>query len=59
MGVTGGEELPAHRRDAGVFHDFHHAHFQGNYAGFLAWFDRVMGTEVPEYTADRARREGG
>jgi 4-alpha-methyl-delta7-sterol-4alpha-methyl oxidase len=45
--------------DAGVFHDFHHAHFQGNYAGFLAWFDRVMGTEVPEYTADRERRERG
>ena len=28
-------------------HDRHHAEFDCNYAGFLAWFDRVVGTARP------------
>jgi plant 4alpha-monomethylsterol monooxygenase len=33
-----------------VYHDFHHARFKGNYAGFLPYLDKWMGnTYVPEY----------
>jgi methylsterol monooxygenase/4-alpha-methyl-delta7-sterol-4alpha-methyl oxidase len=32
-----------------VYHDFHHARFRGNYAGFLPYLDRFWGTYVPEY----------
>lgn len=33
-----------------VYHDFHHAKFKGNYAGFLPYLDRFMGnTYVKEY----------
>ncbi len=30
-------------------HDFHHARFQGNYAGYLGWVDRAMGTVATGY----------
>ena len=32
-----------------VYHDFHHARYQGNYSGFLPYLDRFWGTYVPEY----------
>lgn len=33
-----------------VYHDFHHAKFKGNYAGFLPYLDRFMGnTYVKDY----------
>lgn len=32
-----------------VYHDFHHARYQGNYAGFLPYLDRFWDTYVPEY----------
>jgi methylsterol monooxygenase/4-alpha-methyl-delta7-sterol-4alpha-methyl oxidase len=33
-----------------VYHDFHHAKFKGNYAGFLPYLDRFMGnTYVADY----------
>ncbi len=33
-----------------VYHDFHHAKFKGNYAGFLPYLDRYLGkTHVPAY----------
>ena len=33
-----------------VYHDFHHARFKGNYAGFLSYLDGFMGnTYVPQY----------
>ncbi|MFE8070216.1 sterol desaturase family protein [Marinobacteraceae bacterium S3BR75-40.1] len=31
------------------YHDFHHARFKGNFAGFLPLWDRVFGTYVPDY----------
>ena len=35
-----------------VYHDFHHARFKGNYAGFLSYLDGFMGnTYVPQYLA--------
>lgn len=40
---------------AAVHHDFHHARVRGNYAGFLALWDRVLGTEARDYRADRER----
>lgn len=41
--------------DGGLHHDYHHAKVRGNYAGFLGLWDRVFGTEVPDYPAHRAR----
>lgn len=33
-----------------VYHDFHHAKFKGNYAGFLPYLDKYLGkTHVPAY----------
>jgi 4-alpha-methyl-delta7-sterol-4alpha-methyl oxidase len=32
------------------YHDFHHAKFVGNYAGFLGWLDRLFGSHSPGYT---------
>ena len=33
-----------------VYHDFHHAKFKGNYAGFLPYLDKYMGkTHIPAY----------
>jgi 4-alpha-methyl-delta7-sterol-4alpha-methyl oxidase len=44
--------------DGALHHDFHHARVRGNYAGFLSWTDRVFGTFVPEYAAERSRIRG-
>lgn len=33
-----------------VYHDFHHAKFKGNYAGFLPYLDKYLGkTHIPAY----------
>ena len=37
------------------YHDFHHAKFTGNYAGFLPYLDRLFGTESPGYAEWRGR----
>lgn len=55
---------PLHRLpfyEGAAFHDFHHARFQGNYAGFLPLWDRIFGTYVPQYLHWRQRHigEGG
>jgi 4-alpha-methyl-delta7-sterol-4alpha-methyl oxidase len=39
------------------FHDFHHSKFTGNYAGFLAWVDRALGTWARGY-AEHAEARG-
>ena len=43
-----------------VYHDFHHAKFKGNYAGFLPYLDRYLGkTHIPAYLRYvKARRQG-
>ncbi len=38
------------------FHDFHHSRFHGNYAGILAWTDRVAGTWSRGYAEHVAAR---
>lgn len=43
-----------------VYHDFHHARFRGNYAGFLPYLDRFMGnTHIAEYLRYRESRKQG
>lgn len=32
-------------------HDLHHQHYSGNYGLYFTWWDRLMGTELPEYKA--------
>lgn len=44
--------------DGATHHDFHHAKVRGNYAGFLAIWDRAFGTCSKGYEDDRARRKG-
>ncbi|MBR9870644.1 MAG: sterol desaturase family protein [Gammaproteobacteria bacterium] len=43
-----------------VYHDFHHAKFKGNYAGFLPYLDKYMGkTYIPAYLRYlKAKRDG-
>lgn len=43
-----------------VYHDFHHARFKGNYAGFLPYLDKYLGkTHIPQYLRYvKARRQG-
>ncbi|PNK60659.1 sterol desaturase family protein [Psychrobacter sp. FDAARGOS_221] len=43
-----------------VYHDFHHAKFKGNYAGFLPYLDKYLGkTHIPAYlNYVKARRQG-
>jgi len=43
-----------------VYHDFHHAKFKGNYAGFLPYLDKYMGkTHIPAYLRYlKAKRNG-
>ncbi len=36
-----------------AYHDFHHAKFLGNYAGFLGWADGAFGTYSDKYLAWR------
>jgi 4-alpha-methyl-delta7-sterol-4alpha-methyl oxidase len=38
-----------------AFHDFHHARFRGNYAGFTLVWDRLFGTLTPAYLEYQAR----
>jgi 4-alpha-methyl-delta7-sterol-4alpha-methyl oxidase len=38
-------------------HDFHHARFTGNYAGFFAWVDRVFGTWSKGYAEHAVSRK--
>ncbi|PAV25904.1 hypothetical protein CF392_08490 [Tamilnaduibacter salinus] len=40
-----------------VYHDFHHARYQGNYAGFLPYLDRFWNTYVPEYLRYRRAKQ--
>ena len=39
-----------------LHHDYHHAKVKGNYAGFLAYLDRLFGTTVRGYEEARAPR---
>jgi len=47
--------LPGHH--GADFHDFHHSRLVGNYAGFLAWVDRVAGTWAKGYAEHVAARK--
>lgn len=42
--------------EGAAYHDFHHARFKGNYAGFFPFWDRVFGTYARGYLAYRTRR---
>ena len=42
-----GHLLPVY--NGAVYHDFHHARYQGNYAGFLPYLDRFWGTYAKGY----------
>lgn len=42
--------------DGALHHDYHHAKVKGNYAGFLGWFDGMMGTYAKGYEELRASR---
>ena len=43
-----------------VYHDFHHAKFKGNYAGFLSYLDRFMGhTHVKKYLEYNKLKKSG
>lgn len=42
--------------EGAAFHDFHHARYQGNYAGFMHYLDQLLGTAVPEYLRYRLAR---
>jgi len=52
--IDPGHWLPGYEGSA--YHDFHHNRFQGNYAGFLPFWDRVFNTYVPEYLQWRRNR---
>lgn len=41
--------------DGALHHDFHHARVRGNFGGFLPIWDRMFGTYVRDYEADRDR----
>ncbi len=43
-----------------VYHDFHHAKFKGNYAGFLSYLDGFLGkTHVKAYLEYKAKKKQG
>lgn len=43
-----------------VYHDFHHAKFKGNYAGFLSYLDKLFGnTHVKSYLSYTQRKAKG
>ena len=43
-----------------VYHDFHHAKFKGNYAGFLPYLDEYLGkTHIPAYLRYLKGRKAG
>ena len=39
-------------------HDLHHQKFNGNYGLYFTWWDRLMGTELPEYREEFKRVTG-
>ena len=43
-----------------IYHDFHHAKFKGNYAGFLPYLDKYLGkTHIPAYLRYlKAKKQG-
>ena len=41
-----------------TFHNLHHTRFNGNYALFFRFWDRLLGTEVPEYEQRFVERGG-
>jgi len=43
-----------------VYHDFHHAKFKGNYAGFLSYLDGLLGkTHVKKYLEYKSLKQQG
>ena len=43
-----------------VYHDFHHAKFKGNYAGFLSYLDGFLGkTHVKKYLEYKSLKQQG
>lgn len=44
--------------DGAGYHDFHHAKYKGNYAGFFGHLDRWLGTQSPGFAAWAERRKG-
>ena len=43
-----------------VYHDFHHAKFKGNYAGFLPYLDKYLGkTHIPAYLHYLQQKKNG
>ncbi|NVK37263.1 MAG: sterol desaturase family protein [Gammaproteobacteria bacterium] len=43
-----------------VYHDFHHAKFKGNYAGFLSYLDALLGkTHVKAYLDYKSKKKQG
>lgn len=59
MGHAGVELSPVSGRPSRLFgwlnttmhHDLHHQHGRSNYALYFTWWDRLMGTEHPDYQA--------
>ena len=41
-----------------LYHDFHHSHYQGNYAGFFSYVDRFFGTYVHDFEARMEGKQG-
>jgi sterol desaturase/sphingolipid hydroxylase (fatty acid hydroxylase superfamily) len=73
VGHSGYEVFPRHWVTHPIFgqltnvthHDLHHSSFRYNYGLYFTYWDRLMGTEHPEYVAKTLkvkgarRREGG
>ena len=63
MGHAGVELSPVSGKPSHLFgwlnttthHDLHHQDARTNYALYFTWWDRMMGTEHPEYQARLAR----
>jgi lathosterol oxidase len=64
---SGVEWMPRRVMDQPVFglltttthHDLHHRRMSGNYGLYFTWWDRLMGTELPDYRAEFLRYAGG
>jgi Delta7-sterol 5-desaturase len=62
MGHAGVELYPVAGRPSRLFgwwnttthHDLHHQHGRSNYGLYFTWWDRLMGTEHPDYQAEVA-----
>lgn len=46
-------------KTASTHHNLHHQYFVGNYGLYFTWWDRWMGTELPQYAERFARTTGG